>query len=324
MTLSSFVALVVAALAATAPTAALAGPPPRLTPRVVATGATVLGAADASTIALKTNAGSVLVRNDTGAQRSVAAPAGCTVGAVGGGVIAWDCGDTETTSGDARRFVRHIVVTDLAGAVVGTTDVTYGNEYMTTAAVGGQWIEHVVPDSQGKGIGHSRPAANWHTGEQRVIDDRDASVRLDLDRAGLLAPYCAPVRAQAIEDWSGYYGPLLRPVQYRAPWAIVDTRIDTRHPIHHELRRCGLARPVTAPASLTTAREAVLGVGWVAWRPRGVTSTLQLLRLSDRRRYVVVAGRSSPFFTTTFFTTGRLWLADAGTTTVRSVALPHR
>ncbi len=323
MTRSSFVALAVAAIAAAAPTAALAGPPPRLTSRVVATGATVLGAADASTIALKTNAGSVLVRNDAGEQRSVTAPAGCTAGAVGGGVIAWDCGDTkaETAGGVVvRPFVRHVVVTDLAGGVVGTTDVPYVYEMSKTVAVGGQWVEHFQPDPNGKGGGIVR--TNWHTGEQPVLGrDRDASVWPDLDRADLFAPYCAFVRAQEIEGWDGYVGPLLRPVQYRAPWAIVDTRAGSQPQqlIHHELRRCGLARLVTAPASLTTAREAVLGQGWVAWRPRGTTTTLQLLRLSDRRRYAVDAASAS-----ISFTTGRLWLADPGAATVRSVALPRR
>jgi hypothetical protein len=329
MTRSSFVALAVAAIAAAAPAAALAGPPTRLTPRVVATGATVLGTADASTIALTTNAGSVLVRNDAGAQHSVAAPAGCTAGAVGGGVIAWDCGDTktETASGALQRFVRHMKVTDLAGTLVWTTDVPYAYELSKTVAVGGQWVEHFEPDSNGKGGAILR--TNWHTGEQRaLVRDLDASVWPDLDRADLFAPYCAPIRAQEIKGWDGYVGPLLRPVQYRAPWAIVETRIDTRHPFHQELRRCGLARHVTAPASLTTAAKAVLGQGWVAWLPRGTTTTLQLLRLSDRRRYVVPASWSSIFFTlersSISFTTGRVWLADAGVATVRSVALPRR
>lgn len=321
MTRSSFVALAVAVVAAAAPTAALAGPPPRLTSGVVATGATVLGTAAASTIALTTDAGSVLVRNDAGAQHSVAAPAGCTAGAAGGGVIAWDCGDTktETAGGVVSRSVRHVVVTDLVGAVVGTTDVRHSGELSTTGAVGGQWVEHVERDPNGKGAHVVR--TNWQTGEQPVLGrDHDASVWPDLGRASLFAPYCAPVRAQEIEGWDGYGGPLLRPVQYRAPWAIVDTRIDSRpqHSIRHELRRCGLARLVTAPASLTTAMEAVLGVGWVAWRTRGATFTLHLLRLSDRRRYVVAG-----WWSDISFTTGRLWLSDdAGL--VRSVALPRR
>jgi hypothetical protein len=325
MTRSSFVALAVAAIAAAAPAVALAGPPKRLTPTVIATGATVLGTADASTVALQTNAGSVLVRDDAGAQRSVAAPAGCAVGAVGGGVIAWDCADTETKIGDFWGHVRHMVVTDLAGAVVGTPNVSHVGELSKTSAVGGQWFEHFERDPNLKGGSILR--TNWHTGEQRVLGDRDASVWPDLDRAGLVAPYCAPIRAQEVENWSGYTGPLLRPVQYQAPWAIVDTRVDTRHPLRHELRRCGLARSVIAPASLTTAREAVLGVGWVGWRPRGTTSTLHLLRLSDRRRYVVAAARwlssSFPERPSISFTTRRLWLVD-GAATVRSVILPRR
>ena len=321
MTPKSLVVLAVAVIAATAPATALAGPPRRLTPKVVATGATVLGTADASTIALMTDAGSVLVDNDAGAQRSVAAPVGCTAGAVGGGEIAWDCGDTPAASTPVPRAIRHVVVTDLAGAVVGTTDVPYANKLSKAAAVGAQWVQHTSPDPNRKAVG-TVLWTNWHTGEQRVLDRRDGGVWPDPDRADLVAPYCAPIRAQAIEDWPGYAGNLLRAVQYRAPWAIVDTRSDVRHPLHHELRRCGLARPVTVPASLTTAREAVLGVGWVAWRPRTTTSTLQLLRLSDRRRYVVASGRSSSS-STIVFTTGRLWLADPGTATVRSVALPR-
>jgi hypothetical protein len=329
MTRSSFVALAAVVLAVAAPTAALAGPPKRLTPRVVATGAVVLGTADASTIVLTTNSGSVLVRNDAGAQRSVVAPAGCTAAAAGGGVIAWDCGDTktETASGALQRFVRHVVVTDLAGAVAGVTDVSHVGELSKTVAVGGQWVEHFERDPNLKGGSILR--TNWHTGEQRVLGDSDARVRADLDRADLVAPYCAPIRAQAIENWPGYAGNLLRPVQYRAPWAIVDTRIDSRpqHPVRHELRRCGLARSVTAPASLTTGIDVVLGVGWVAWLPRGTTSALQLLRLSDRRRYVVADAWSATPYTPTgpwiSFTTGRLWLVD-GAARVRSVALPRR
>jgi hypothetical protein len=331
MTRSSFVALAAVVLAAAAPTAALAGPPKRLTQRVVATGAVVLGATDASTIALETNAGSVLVRNDAGAQVSVAAPAGCTAGAVGGGVIAWDCGDTKTKRGDFWGHVRHMVVTDLAGAVVGTPDVPYSAEMSTSLAVGGQWVEHFERGDNDKGVWLVR--TNWHTGEQRFTPDRDASVRPDLDRADLFAPYCAPVRAQATGGDQYGYGPYLRPVQYRAPWAIVDTRMGSQphNLVHHGLRRCGLERLVTAPASLTMADTAVLGVGWVAWSTRDSTTTLHLLRLSDRRRYIVTArwSSSSPNFNTwrprpwISFTTGRLWLAD-GAATVRSVALPRR
>ena len=160
MTRSSFVALalVVAAIVATTPDAALADPPQRLTLGVAAT--------------------------------SVAAPPGCTAGAVGGGVIAWDCGDTrtETASAAVSRFVRHMVVTDVAGAVVGTTDVPYAYELSKTVAVGGQWVEHFQPDPNGKGGGIVR--TNWQTGEQPVLGrDRDASVWPDLDRVDLFAAY---------------------------------------------------------------------------------------------------------------------------------------
>jgi hypothetical protein len=272
----------------------------------------------------------VLVRNDAGAQASVAAPAGCNAGAVGGGVIAWECGDTKMATADGAfpRSVRHMVVTDVAGGVVRAADVPYAYEMSKAVAVGGQWVEHFQPDLNGKGGDIVR--TNWQTGAQPVLGrDRDASVWPDLDRADLFAPYCRPIRAQEIEGWDGYVGPLLRPVQYRAPWAIVDTRTDSRphHPIQHELRRCGLARRVTAPASLMTASEAVLGVGWVAWRTRDATSTLHLLRLSDRRRYVVAGAWSkipyTPWRPWISFTTGRLWLAD-GAPAVRSVALPRR
>ncbi|UUY05264.1 hypothetical protein LRS13_07005 [Svornostia abyssi] len=72
------------------------------------------------------------------------------------------------------------------------------------------------------------------------------------------------------------------------------------------------------PESLTTATVATLGDGWVAWTPRRGTGATHLMRLADRRRYVVrVRGIAT-------FTARHVWVGPYGSTRLSRVALPRR
>lgn len=318
------IALGALAAAALLPATAPAAAPQRLAAPAVHAPGTVLGAADRETLAVRAADGSVVLLGDDGARPHAPAVVGCTADAVGSGRIAFDCADVPAPGAppEQQRRVRTVVVTDLVGAEEGRVSVPYAYGLNPARAVGAAWVEHLAPDPNGKVPG--MPVwTSWRTGEQRTLDDKDPAIHADLDRPGLAAPYCAGMRAQPIPGGNGSFAAPLRPVQYRAPWALVDTRVGAprpSNPVRHVLRRCGLARAATAPASLTTASVATLGEGWVAWRARGGNAaTLQLLRLRDRRRFVAPAAGVG----TVVLTARSAWVAAPDSASLRRIALPR-
>lgn len=325
---ASLAILAAAATAAgAAPTGAPAAPPQRLKAATVTGGGTVLGAADATSLASRAADGTVILQDDAGGQRGLPPLAGCQADAVGSGLIAWDCraaapaGAPPPAPQPAPQALP-IVVTDLAGTERGRALVPYpgGNALSDTRAVGTQWVEHVSPDPNRKAAG-TRLWTNWHTGEQKTIDPSAQGIWPSLDAEGLVTAYCSPVRAEKLLPGPGDTTPAgVRPVQYRAPWAIIDSRSGPArpsNPVKHRVLRCGSGHVEQVPASLTVGRAVTLGDGWAAWTPRTGSGATQLLRLSDGRRYVTsVKGTAS-------FTSGSLWVVSPSGAKLSRVTLPQ-
>ncbi|HMJ33038.1 MAG TPA: hypothetical protein VK501_03895 [Baekduia sp.] len=312
--------LAVAATMAAAPTAALAGPPNPLKATTVLNGYDAPQVAEPGALAFRTSDGTAGVIDDALVQQRVPPVAGCRFAAAGGNHLAWDCGgellQNRQNPSDSKS-VRHVAITDLAGTVLARPDVILRDGQPSAPdVVGSQWLRVSTPGNKSD----ARWVQNWRTGELRSGQDDAQATHFDYDAATLVLPYCAPIQAQAVAWSDSYSGPSYRPVEYRGGWAIVDTRTGhpvPTNPVHHELRRCGLARPVKAPASLTTAIAVTLGDGWVAWRPRGTAARLHVMRLSDRRRWVVAArGRA-------MLTAASLWVADDATRQVSWARLPR-
>jgi hypothetical protein len=311
--LAALAAGVIALAASALPVSASAAAPKRLKVDAVAGGTRLLGVADVKTLAMATADGAVVLHDDTGARRTLPARGGCSPSATGAGLIAWSCRGT-----DLAAFT--VLITDLAGLERGRVAVRADTHDSGALAVGAQWVEYLQPDPDGKFP--PRGWVNWHTSELMTIDATATATWPDLDAPGLVASYCRGVRAEAFLPSPGDVAPAAaRPVQFRAPWAIVDTRRgipDPSNPVRHRVLRCGSGHALEVPDSLTRAAAVTLGDGWVAWTPRGGNGATHLMRLTDRRRYMVRArGRA-------LFTAGRLWVVATNGAKLSRATLPRR
>ncbi len=308
----------IALLAAFAPAAAASAgsvetPKPLAATSLHAAG-TVLGAADRATIALREGDGSVLLLGDGDKRRTLAARPGCVPAAAGSGVIAWDC-------------VATVDITDLAGAQQGSFPrytAPGAQSPAVTSSVGSQWVFQVVPPAD---RGYGVRWTNWRTGATRSDDPTDPRLSYGLDTPALTAPYCGPIAASPVGATpdQNYEGPALRPVQYRAPYALIDSRTGPArpgNPVRHTLRRCGNAGFVKVPPSFTTAPAAVLGgAGWVAWRPASGSGALQIMRAATSRRFVATRAIATLKAPAIVFTRSNVWVQTSARTIAR-VALP--
>jgi hypothetical protein len=325
---SSIVAAVTAALSIITP--ASAAPIRTLHARSVADQASWVGQFDATHAAYRSTPGDtgVVVIADDGATRRVEAPAGCAISGAGTGLLAGSCDEDPrpvTYTDGSEGIRRQLVVLRADGSVVTRLYVVgrINGQGLFPAgspkAVGAQWIRS---DAGCFHCGEWWEDINWHTGEVRQSGDDDPRKRSNLDAPPLDVPLCAPLRRSSAPEQE--YEPALLPVTVRGPWALIEGLRG------RTLRHCGLARPVKLPSGF---RPEALGDGWVAGTVAVAhrSPRVELVRLSDRRRFVVAgipgdqAKRGASDFA---FTRGRFYVhGDNGSSGLRpllSVALPRR
>jgi hypothetical protein len=309
--------LLVAALAVAS--GAQAAPLRTLKPHLLSVQAAWAQRVDATTLAWsggRVGSGIALL-GDTGAARTVAAPAGCAGAAAGSGHLLFDCPIADT---GGKRF--RAVVTAPDGTVQAQPEWVLplqGDRGAGRAtAIGDQWLH------QSSDCLHCRTTPidyNWRTGAVRAPDP--ATEMEDLDAPALTTALCRPLAvtpAEPAED-----GPAVLGVQRAGAWVLLQRYAGSDHrAVTWDLRRCGSSKAYKLPAG----RQAVgLVDGWAVLTPaRRLDGAhgLELLRLRDGRRFAVGGTFSG---NSRFVATARRLLIDGDSVSnsaLWSVALPRK
>lgn len=304
----TFIAMTIAtvALATGGATASAATATRTLKAHVVATDARWVGAATATMAAYRVD-GAIRTRTDDGLAHTIPMPEGCDVTAAGSGLLAGECGPM-TPNPDLSTGTLHLGVWRLDGSEVTRFDVTshedIANGYGSSPPleVGAEWIG--LADSSK--ISSWWEYVNWRTHEVRQVYGTDARKISDVNRPELDAALCAPVTRVVFRGPKSH--PTYLDAVVRWPYVLLATREGAT------LRRCGGKAHVSLPEGF---EPVTLGYGWVAgWDE----TRLQLVRLSDRRRFTVSGVKGMVNLT---LTRGRLYTYSRTVPgTVRTVTLP--
>jgi hypothetical protein len=318
--LKTFLALAAGALIAAAPSTTSAAT--LQAHRVTADGGWV-GQASVSLAAYRVghDAGLTL-RSDDGSTRRLAAPEGCVLTGVGGGLAAGRCG-TPIAVPNANAMATELVVTRLDGTLAARftvplhVDPNFSAVPGPPVAVGEHWI--ALRDGAKQG-GFWWQDVDWRTHAVRPVYEERADRVDDLDAADLEVPLCAPVRrfSRGEPDMNRY--PIHSDAQVRGGWVLLQRdHDDVNFTIDHVLRRCGAAKPVTLPKGFDAR---ALGDGFVA----GYTTVarrsprLEVIRLSDRRQFTVSSGAGKLTDGALSFTHRQLYVSTG--TTLLTAVLP--
>ncbi|MEA2450214.1 MAG: hypothetical protein QOG63_2146 [Thermoleophilaceae bacterium] len=232
--------------------------------------------------AFRDPAGTIHLYHDGHGWRAITAPSTCdgrpaALRAVGSGLALFEarCDDSAPPAGLVLRVA--------TGAV--TPAAPFGNE---SERPGGDWLDaigaHWVKVLSWGYHWHDRRYVDWRTGAVKHEDDAGSHRYPNLDRPGLFAPICRPLRRRENLDDDAYdNGPPWLYYDQAGGWGVTQlkeyaTRANQPTLV---LQRCGARRPrIELPWG-------VLGRGIVAWaEPRGgVEYRVHVLRLRDGRRF---------------------------------------